>query len=128
MLLNPINTAPDGWVMLLLHCAIKKADGFQGRLTPSSIFVIPRGCAPFWTYPSASSNPPPPVFLHYTGQPGASCSTAFTYVPFKVHGPWRVDVQARDATTQAPLRHAGYGVFVRYPGADVQAQNTLNVQ
>jgi hypothetical protein len=25
-------------------------------------------------------------------------------------------------------RHGGYGVFVRYPGGDVQAQNTLNVQ
>jgi hypothetical protein len=127
MLLNPIHVAPDAWGMLLLHCAIKKADGFQGRLTPSSLFVIPHGCGPFWTYPFASGNPPPTVFLQYTGQPGASCSTAFTTIPFKVHGPWRIDIQARDATTQAPLRQAAYGVFVRYPGGDVQAQNTLNV-
>lgn len=38
------------------------------------------------------------------------------------------DVQAQDATAQAGLRHGGYGVFVRYPRGDVQAQNTLNVQ
>jgi hypothetical protein len=128
MLLNPINTAPDGWVMLLLHCAIKKKDGFQGRLAPSYILAVPRGCGPFWTFPFASGNPPPPVFLQYTGQPGAPCSTALEYLPFTVHGPWRVDIQARDATTQAPLRVAAYGVYVRYPGGDVQAQNTLNVK
>jgi hypothetical protein len=127
MLLNPIHVAPDGWVFLLLHCAIPKKDGFQGRLTPSYILAVARGCGPFWTYPFASGNPPPPVFLHYTGQPGAPCSNALTYLPFMVHGPWRVDIQARDATTQAPLRPAAYGIFVRYSGADVQAQNTLNI-
>jgi hypothetical protein len=128
MLLNPINVAPDAWGTLLLHCAIKQKDGFQGRLAPTTMFVIARGCAPFWTYPSASGgNPPPPVFLSYTGQPGAPCSTALTYIPYQVTGPWRIDIQARDRTTQAPLRPAAYGVFIRYPGGDVQAQNTLNV-
>jgi len=128
MLLNPIHVAPDQWGMLLLHCAIPKKDGFQGRLAPTTMFVIARGCAPFWTYPSASGgNPPPPVFLSYTGQPGAPCSTAFTTIPYKVIGPWRIDVQARDAVAQAPLRTGAYGVYIRYPGGDVQAQNTLNV-
>ena len=127
MLLYPIHVAPGQWGLLLLHCAIKKQDGFQGRLSPSSLFVIPRGCGPFWTYPFASGNPPPPVFIHYTGQPGAPCSTAMTTIPFVVKGPWRVDIQAQDRSAQAPLRPAAYGVFVRYPGGDVQAQNTLNV-
>jgi hypothetical protein len=30
--------------------------------------------------------------------------------------------------TQAPLRPAGYGVYIHYGGGDVQAQNTWNVK
>jgi hypothetical protein len=127
MLLYPIHVAPDAWGLLLLHCNIPKKDGFQGRLTPSSLFVIDRGCGPFWTYPFASGNPPPPVFLHYTGQPNSPCANAQIFVPFKVDGPWRVDYRTRDASSGTPLRPGAYGVFVRYPGGDVQAQNTLNV-
>ncbi len=127
MLLYPIHVAPGSSGLLLLHCNIKKSDGFQGRLAPSSVFVIARGCGPFWTYPFASGNPPPPVFVSYTGQPGAPCSTAQTFIPFAVTGPWRLDLQTRDRSSQAPLRPGAYGVFVRYPGGDVQAQNTLNV-
>lgn len=129
MLLNPINVAPDDWAMLLLHCSIPEKDGFQGRLAPSSIFVIERGCQSFWTYPSASGNPPPPVFVHYTGQPSSPCAHAQLFVPYVVKGAWRVDVQARDGATQAGLQSGqSFGVFVRYPGGDVQAQNTLNVR
>ena len=127
MLLYPIHVAPDAWGLLLLHCNIKRQDGFQGRLSPSYLFVIDRGCGPFWTYPFASGNPPPPVFLHYTGQPGAPCATAQTFIPFTVGGPWRLDIRARDLNSGTPLRAGAYGVFVRYPGGDVQAQNTLNV-
>jgi len=128
MLLYPINVPADQWGLLLLQCGIKQGDGFQGRLTPTSMFVIPRGCGPFWTFPFASGNPPPPVFIQYTGQPGAPCSTAKELIPFKVRNNWRIDIQARDAVTQAPLRPTGYGVYVHYPGGDVQAQNTWNVK
>jgi hypothetical protein len=127
MLLYPIHVAPDQWGLLLLHCAIKRQDGFQGRLAPAYVFVIPRGCGPFWTYPPPSGNPPQPVFLQYTGPANSACKSAQHFVPFVVKGPWRLDLQARDLNTQAPLIPAGYGVFVRYPGGDVQAQNTLNV-
>ena len=126
MLLYPIHVAPGGWGLLLLQCGIAKKDGFQGRLAPTSMFVVPRGCGPFWTFPFASGNPPPPVFIQYTGQPGAPCSTAKTSIPFIVKGPWRVDIQASDLL-QSPLRPAAYGVYVHYPGGDVQAENTLNV-
>ena len=128
MLLYPINVPSDTWGLLLLQCGIKQGDGFQGRLTPTSMFVIPRGCGPFWTFPFASGNPPPPVFIQYTGQPNAPCSTAKEFIPFKVRNNWRIDIQARDAVTQAPLRPAGYGVYIHYPGGDVQAQNTWNVK
>ena len=128
MLLYPINVPADQWGLLLLQCGIKQGDGFQGRLTPSSMFVIPRGCGPFWTFPFASGNPPPPVFIQYTGQPGAPCSTAKEYIPFTVRNNWRIDIQARNAVTQAPLRPAGYGVYIHYGGGDVQAQNTWNVK
>jgi hypothetical protein len=127
MLLYPIHVAPGGSGLLLLHCNIKPKDGFQARLKPSSVFVVQRGCDSFWTYPFASGNPPPPVFLHYTGQPGAPCSTAQIFIPFKVTGPWRLDLQAYDVKAQAPLQPGAYGVWVRYPGGDVQSQNTLNV-
>jgi hypothetical protein len=128
MLLYPINVPADQWGLLLLQCGIKQGDGFQGRLTPTSMFVIPRGCGPFWTFPFASGNPPPPVFIQYTGQPNAPCSTAKEFIPFKVRNNWRIDIQARDAVTQAPLRPAGYGVYIHYGGGDVQAQNTWNVK
>jgi hypothetical protein len=127
ILLYPIHVPPGQWGLLLLQCGITQANGFTGRLAPSSIFVIDRGCLPFWTYPSASGNPPPPVFVHYTGQPGAPCSTAQIFVPFTVHGPWRVDYLAQDASSGTPLRNGAYALFVRYPGGDVWAQNSLNV-
>ena len=127
MLLYPIHVAPDQWGLLLLQCGIKQGDGFQGRLTPSSMFVIPRGCGPFWTFPAPSGNPPQPVFIQYTGQPNAPCSTAKEYIPFRVRNNWRIDIQTRDAVTQAPLRNAAYGVYLHYGGGDVQAENTLNV-
>ena len=81
-----------------------------------------------WTFPFASGNPPPSVFIQYTGQPSAPCSTAKELIPFKVRNNWRIDIQARDAVTQAPLRTGGYGVDIHYPGGDVQAQNTWNVK
>ncbi|MES1247579.1 MAG: hypothetical protein ABUS54_07895 [Actinomycetota bacterium] len=127
ILLNPIHASQGGTVMLLLQCGIPQANGFQGRLSPASVFVIPRGCGPFWTYPFASGNPPPPVFLHYTGQPNAPCSTAQQFIQFSVHGPWRLDLQATDRSSGAPLRTGAYGVFVRTANGDVQAQNTLNI-
>jgi hypothetical protein len=127
MLLYPIHVAAGSSGLLLLHCAIKTKDGFQGRLTPSSMFVIPRGCGPFWTYPFASGNPPPPVFLHYTGQPNAPCATGQEFIPFAVTGPWRIDYQTNDISSRAPLRDGAYGVFIRYPGGDIQAENTLNI-
>jgi hypothetical protein len=48
-------------------------------------------------------------------------------IPFKVRNNLRIDIQTRDAVTQAPLRNAAYGVYIHYGGGDVQAENTLNV-
>jgi len=128
MLMYPHTISSGGQAMVLLQCGVKKADGFQGRMSPSAIFAISQACATFWTYPFASGNPPPPVFVHYTGPPNSGCLNDQHFLPFTVHGPWRVDVQAYDNVNGEPLIAATYVIYVRYPGGDPQAQNTLVVQ
>jgi hypothetical protein len=114
--------------MILLQCGVPKKDGFQGRMTPSSVFAISVACATFWTYPRPSGNPPQPVFVAYTGPPNSGCLDDQHFLPFTVHGPWRVDITAYDRNRQLPLIPATYVIYVRYAGGDPQAENTLVVQ
>lgn len=128
MLLYPHTVHPGDPDMILLQCGVKKADGFQGRLAPSAVFAISVGCAGFWTYPSPFGTPPPPAFVTYTGPQNSGCSNDQHFLPYSVHGPWRVDITAYDRNAQTPLAPGTYAVYLRYAGGDPQAQNTLVVQ
>lgn len=123
-LIYPNHVAAGGWTNLLLSCATKSQNSFQGRLAPASVFVIHNGCTAFWTY---VNSPPQPLFLQYTGQPNAPCATAQVFVPFSVVGANSLAIRAQNATTGAPLSTGAYAVFVRWAGGDAGAGNVLNV-
>ena len=127
MLLYPIHVPAGTSGLVLLHCNIKKSDGFQGSLAPSSVFVIHFGCTAFWTYPSQSGGPVTP-YLQYTGAPNGTCSTAKIPVPWQVSGPWRIDYQTTNALTGSPLVPGSYVVFVESRRGDSSTENNLTVQ
>jgi hypothetical protein len=127
ILLYPIHVPAGTPGLVLLHCNIKKADGFVGLLAPSNVFVIGFGCNSFWTYPSQSGGPVPP-FLQYTGQPNAPCQHAKISVPWAVTGPWRIDYTATNAFTSQPLMPGSYVLFVESARGDTSTENNLTVQ
>ena len=129
MLLYPIHVAPDQWGLLLLQCAIKQGDGFQGRLTPVVHLRHPPRLRPVLDVPVRVGQPAaaglPPVHRaagravqHGEGRSSRSrCGTTGGST-------------SRRATRSRRRRcvRPRYGVFVRYGGGDVQAQNTWNVK